>query len=107
VGLACSVVFSDNLFLAVVSLALAAAGTMSALPLQWTFSGAFISGSGAGAAIALINSVGNLGGIVSSALIGWLKDRTSSFDTGMYVVAVCAALSAVIALSFPARLVNK
>ena len=106
-GLALSALFSNNLSLELVSLSLAAAGIMSALPMQWSFSTAFVRGSSAAAAIALINSVGNLAGVVSPPLIGWLKDRTQSTDTGIYVIAGCAVVSAILALSFPARLVDK
>jgi nitrate/nitrite transporter NarK len=75
--------------------------------MQWSFLTAFVSGSGAAAAIGMINSIGNLAGVVSPVLIGWLKDRTQSTDLGMYVIAGCALVSAIVALSFPARLVNK
>jgi MFS family permease len=107
VGLLGSVVFSHQLVLVLVFLSLAALGVMSALPVQWSFLTAFLSGSSAAAAIGLVNSVGNLGGIVSPMLIGWLKDQTQSLDAGMYAIAACVAASALIALSYPARLVDR
>ena len=107
VGLLGSVAFSHQIVLVVVSLGLAAVGVMSALPVQWSFLTAFLGGSSAAVAVGLVNSVGNLGGVVSPALIGWLKDRTQSLDAGLYAIAACVALSAVIALSYPARLVDR
>jgi cyanate permease len=40
------------------------------------------SGAAAAGAIALINSVGNIGGFVGPFLIGWLKETTGSFTGG-------------------------
>jgi len=46
--------------------------------------------------IALINSIGNLGGYVGPFLVGWIKDSTKSFEMGVYVLAACAFTSALI-----------
>lgn len=105
-GLALGVLFGDNVVVSLICLSLASAGILSALPMQWTLLAAFTGGAGAAAAIALVNSIGNLGGVASPVLIGSLKDATSSLDAGMYLIAACTALSGVIALSFPARRVN-
>ena len=75
--------------------------------MQWSFVTAFLGGSSGAAAIGLLNSVGNLGGLVSPPLLGWLKDTTGSLQTGLLAIAACAAVSALLALSVPARLVNK
>jgi cyanate permease len=107
VGLLGSVLFAHNLALVLLFLSLGALGVMSALPVQWSFLTAFVGGSSAAAAIGLVNSVGNLGGIVSPALIGWLKDQTRSLDAGMYAIAGCVVASALVAFSYPARLVNR
>jgi D-galactonate transporter len=107
VGLLGSVLFAHNLVLVLVFLSLGALGVMSALPVQWSFLTAFLGGSSAAAAIGVVNSVGNLGGIVSPALIGWLKDQTRSLDAGMYAIAGFVVISALVALSYPARLVNR
>ena len=107
VGLLGSVLLAHHPALVVACLSLAALGVMSALPVQWSFLTAFLGGTGTAAAIGLVNSVGNLGGIASPLLIGWLEDRTLSLDAGMYAVAACVAVSAFTALSYPARLVNR
>jgi len=57
---------------------------------------AFLGGAAAAAGIALINSVGNLAGIVIPYLVGWIKDITKSTDIGLY----CVALSLVVAEAF-------
>ena len=42
------------------------------------------------AGIALINSIGNLGGYVGPFIVGWIKDSTGSFEMGLYFLAGCA-----------------
>ena len=61
----------------------------------------------AAAGIALINSVGNLAGFVSPYLVGWLKDMTGTTNTGLYMLAACLVVGALVALAQPAKLVNK
>lgn len=102
-GLISSVVLDHHVVLLVMSLSLASIGFLSALPVQWTLLTGFMGGSSAAAAIGLINSMGNLGGLVSPAWIGWVKDRTLNVDLGLYAVAACAAISAILALKFPAQ----
>ncbi len=58
----------------------------------------FLSGSAAAAGIATINSIGNLGGFVGPAMIGWIKEQTGSFNGGLYFVAGLLVLSAVLTL---------
>ena len=106
-GLFASVFFSHSVPLALIGLSLAQSGIMSALPLQWTFLTAFVRAPAVPLAIALVNSIASLGGIVSPILIGWLKDETLRLDVGIYVVAACVAAAAAIALCFDPRLVNK
>jgi ACS family tartrate transporter-like MFS transporter len=56
----------------------------------------FLTGAGAAAGIALINSMGNLGGFVGPLLIGWMKDRWGSYAVGLDVVGAMCAMSAVV-----------
>ena len=59
----------------------------------------FLTGAAAAGGIALINSVGNLGGFVGPYTVGWLKDSTGSFKAGMFGLAlmlVAAGLSALL-----------
>jgi MFS transporter, ACS family, tartrate transporter len=48
--------------------------------------------------IATINWIGNLGGLVGPAMIGWIKDQTGSFTGGLYFVGTLLVLSAVLTL---------
>ncbi|MGF6721135.1 ACS family tartrate transporter-like MFS transporter [Paraburkholderia sp. GAS41] len=64
----------------------------------WAMPSGFLSGAGAAAGIAMINSVGNLGGFVGPFVIGWLKNVTGSYSAGLYVVAATLAVSAIVTL---------
>ena len=58
---------------------------------------AFLTGTAAAGGIALVNSIGNLGGYVGPFIVGWIKDSTGSFESGLYFLAACALLSGIIA----------
>ena len=77
VGFALSAYFK-NPYLALASLALAFAGIKSTLGPFWALTTAFLSGAAAAGGIALINSVGNLGGFFGPYIVGIIKDRTGS-----------------------------
>ncbi len=57
----------------------------------------FLTGVGAAAGIALINSIGNLGTYAGLPVIGWVKENTHSFAAGLYFIAACALASAMLA----------
>ncbi len=78
--------------------ALAQVGIMSVLPTFWSLPTAFLSGTAAAGGIALINSVGNLGGFFGPNLIGQLRASTGSFSPGMLAVAATLVIGAVLAL---------
>ena len=60
-----------------------------------------LSGTAAAGGIALINSIGNLGGYVGPFIVGWIKDSTNSFEMALYFLAACSL--ALGALVFVAR----
>jgi MFS transporter, ACS family, tartrate transporter len=63
----------------------------------WTMPAALLSGAAAAAGIALINSIGNLGGFAGPYLVGLVKDATGSTDGGLIALAVILAIGAVLA----------
>jgi MFS transporter, ACS family, tartrate transporter len=66
-------------------------------PVFWTMPAAFLSGVAAAAGIALINSIGNLGGFVGPYLVGLVKDATGSTNGGLLVLACILAAGAFLA----------
>jgi nitrate/nitrite transporter NarK len=69
------------------------------VPGFWTIPPRFLSGMGAAAGLAFINSVGMMGGFVSPTMMGWLTDRTGSFDTGLAAMAGVLMISTGLAWS--------
>src|SRR5438034_64517 len=80
------------------ALSLGALGVWSALGPFWARSATFASGSAAAGAIALVNSVGNLGGFLGPYLVGLVKEHTDGFAGGLALLAGWLVLAGVIAL---------
>jgi len=99
-GLAASASFEEPV-LVVLGLSLASLGIWSALGPFWTLPTAFLSGPAAAGGIALINSVGNLGGFVGPWLLGVLKDATGTFHAGLGFLACGLVVAAALALRVP------
>jgi MFS transporter, ACS family, tartrate transporter len=94
---------SNTAVAVITSLVLVNVGISAAKPPLWSIPTLFLSGPAAAAGIAAINSIGNLGGFVGPAMIGWIKDMTGSFLGGLYFVSglllVSAALTVMVAQS--------
>ncbi|WP_312199665.1 MFS transporter [Anaerospora hongkongensis] len=80
----------------ILALCVASAGYFSCQPIFWTLPTRFLSGVGAASAIALINSIGNLGGFVAPNLRVWAEQTFHSSSAGLYALGsasfVCALL---------------
>jgi predicted MFS family arabinose efflux permease len=74
--------------LTMVALTLAAIGVFCIFAVFWTLPTAWLSGTAAAGAIALINSIGNLAGFGGPYLIGWVKEATGSTSHGLLVLAI-------------------
>jgi ACS family tartrate transporter-like MFS transporter len=90
--------FAGSVVAVLLALTLVNIGISSAKPPLWSMPTLFLSGSAAAAGIATINSIGNLGGFVGPAMIGWIKDLTGSFQGGLFFVAGLLVLSAILTL---------
>lgn len=77
------------------ALSIAAVGIYSGLPAFWALASTGLSGVAAAGAIALINSLGNLGGFIGPAVIGFVKERTGSYGASMLLPAACLVLTGV------------
>lgn len=67
----------------IVALCIAAIGIWGAFGPFWSMPSAFLGGTGAAGGIALINSLGCLGGLAGPAITGFLKQHTGSFAAGL------------------------
>ena len=101
VGLALAVYFLEHHhpMLAFCAICLGASGIWSTLGPFWSLPTAFLSGRAAAGGVALINSVGNVGGFVGPYIIGYVRQATQSFTNGMLVLAGTLLIAALLALS--------
>jgi ACS family tartrate transporter-like MFS transporter len=89
--------------IALVLLCVAASGIWGCLAVFWTLTGEFLTGAAVAIGIALINTVGQFGGLFGPWLVGVIKDLTGNFSVALIVLAIAAFLAAVIAFLMPDR----
>ena len=65
----------------------------------WAIPPIFLGGTAAAAGIALINSIGNLGGFVGPSVMGWLRQVSGSYSAGLLVLASALIIEAVLVMS--------
>jgi ACS family tartrate transporter-like MFS transporter len=82
---------------ALVGMCIATAGFYGTKGPFWSMPSMMLTGAAAAAGIAWINSIGNVGGAVGPALVGWIKDVTGSYSGGLYGLAAFTGVSALIA----------
>ncbi|MGZ7057626.1 MAG: MFS transporter, partial [Candidatus Angelobacter sp.] len=100
---ALTVLGRGSLPLAIVLWALLAGGIYSAYGPFWSFPRQFLSGISAASAIALINSIGNLGGFVGPYAIGAISRRTGTLNAGLACAGASLLVSAVLVLPLKKR----
>lgn len=84
--------FVRGLAMSIALLSIATLGLASMLGPFWSLATSFTRGLGAAAGIALINSVGNVGGFVGPSVVGYLRDLTSSFSLGLLFIGAFLAV---------------
>ncbi len=97
-GLAASAV-AGSPALSLIALSVAALGVWSALGPFWAMAAGFRAGRPGAGAIALVNSLGNLGGFVGPYLIGLLRERTHGFAAGLAALSAGLVVAAILALT--------
>jgi ACS family tartrate transporter-like MFS transporter len=92
-----------NPLLAFAALCVAAVGIYACLPAFWALASRGLQGAAAAGAIALINSIGNLGGFLGPTAIGYARERTGSYAASLLLIALCLAVGAALVLWERAR----
>jgi MFS transporter, ACS family, tartrate transporter len=92
--------FAHGIVPALVALSLAMLGLASMLGPFWAFATSFLGGAGVASAagIALVNSVGNIGGFVGPNIVGYVRQTTSGFAGGLVVIGAILACGGLLAL---------
>ena len=80
---------------AFIAICFAAIGFKAASALFWPIPQGYLDARIAAAVIALINSIGNLGGFVAPTAFGFLEQTTGSIEGGLYGLAATSLLAAV------------
>jgi len=91
--------------ISLIALCFAASGLIAAQPLFWTFPTHYLTGAAAAGAIALINSLGGLGGFVAPMIRTSAERFYDSTSAGLVLLGVVAVLAAIAIIVFvrPAR----
>lgn len=92
-GIAASAL-GGSLVWVVLAFCFAAAGFVAVQPLFWTIPTSYLSGAAAASGIALINSLGNLGGFVAPNLKTFMESQFGDPRAGMFALAVVAIIGA-------------
>jgi len=98
IGFFAAGIFDKTPIFLIGALALLGAGVVAAIPTFWTLPPKLLTGIGAAGGIALINTLGQLGGIVSPVMVGAVKDATGSTTPALYVIGILCIVCAVILL---------
>lgn len=101
VGFALSAWF-QNPYLAMAALTLAFVGLKSMLGPFWAMGTTILSGTAAAGGIALINSVGNIGGFVGPTIVGTVVDKTGSPSIALLVLGGALLAMGLIAMTIRA-----
>jgi MFS transporter, ACS family, tartrate transporter len=107
---AASLLISAALLISCLALQASPVATMAALflfqmaasgiaPTFWPLPCAMLTGSAAAGGLALINSVGNLGGFLGPYAMGLVRDATGSFPLGLMTIALGSVVAGLVVLA--------
>lgn len=102
-GLVVAASFQHHLLGLMLGFTLCQVGQRSVAAVFWSIPPTLLGGTAAAAGIALINSIGNLGGAFGPAVMGWLKQATHGFGAGLLVLAgaLCVLAAILASLRLP------
>jgi MFS family permease len=107
-GLILSGIFDLNSWALMGSIALMGAGIIASIPAFWALPPKLVTGAGAAGGMALINTLGQLGGLVSPIMVGSIRDLSGSTTPALYTIAaLCVLAAALIMFALPERLRRK
>jgi ACS family tartrate transporter-like MFS transporter len=86
--------------LVMLALSLATLGIYAAIGTFWSLPTSILTGTGAAAGLALINSIGNCGGFAGPVIVGQLKGATGDFTAALLFLAGALAVAGALALHF-------
>lgn len=91
--------YSSSVAPVIATLSVAVLGVFAMCGPFWAMPTTFLSGTAAAAGIAIINSIGNLGGFFGPYIIGAVRNSTGGFRGGLLVVSATLAVGGFVALT--------
>jgi ACS family tartrate transporter-like MFS transporter len=88
-----------RLWLTITLFTFALVGMKAYLPAFWALPSLFLTESAAAASIGLINSCGNLGGLIGPSILGVVKDKTGAYRYALWYLSGSVLASAIIIVS--------
>jgi MFS family permease len=102
--LALGTLFSADLAISLTCVTIATAMMWSAYTVFWAIPSEHLKGDSASGGIALINTIGLIGGFLSPTIIGLAQSATGSLHAGLYVMVALLAIGALVLIAMrPAR----
>lgn len=96
--------FPGQLLPLMIGMSMIMTGLIAWMPIFWTIPPRFLTGLAAAAGIALINSLGQLGGIIAPFMVGRIKDLTGTATPALYALCAVSVLAvALIVWGIPQR----
>src|SRR5262249_6810349 len=90
---------AHSLFVALCAFSIATMGLLSTMGPFWALMTRTVAGAAAAGGVALITTLGALGGFTGPYVTGRLRDATGDFSQALYAVATLALVAAVISLA--------
>jgi ACS family tartrate transporter-like MFS transporter len=84
---------------AFVGLCLGMMGILSTFGVFWAYAGDLLGGAAAAGGLAFINTSSQLGAFLGPICVGYLKQASQTFNSGLLLLSACAVVTALIALS--------
>jgi nitrate/nitrite transporter NarK len=90
--------FPAQLLALMIGMTMIMTGIIAWMPIFWTIPPRFLTGLAAAAGIALINSLGQLGGIIAPFMVGRIKDLTGTATPALFALCAVSVLAVVLIL---------
>jgi ACS family tartrate transporter-like MFS transporter len=90
--------FYNGTYMAIVGLSIGMIGLYASNAHLFPIPSMFLTGAAAASGIAWVNSLGILAGGITSPVIGYLKDATGNYTSGLYFLAAFGIVGAIITM---------
>jgi len=86
---------------ALACISVACAAIWSCLGPFWALPTSLLTGSAAAGGLAMINSIGQMGGFAGPYVVGWIKNSTHSYTAGLTLLAAAEIVGGLLVISLP------